>query len=404
MNLTRTLAGTVERHGPGRRVSRAINVEQVLRRLERAPVVRAATCATGRTPFDRLNIVLKIANGAVNVEDASVDGAAVKIALYRRGPSIPGPADPRPQGQRQPAQTGRTTSPSNCLFVVNGNLGRPPFPMAPTRRALIRPLRGGRPAPRRGARQEDPRRGCAPALERLSGARPGRRRSAARGGPAPSRRLPPQGPAARQGHRPRGPHPARATWAGAGRSTIIASLRIRRRGETGNHEAWMLEGFPANVGQGRDRRPLIVGNHPDAFRHHHRCADEGARAVQRTGRGSWSAAASPGRCPNIPARRPDHRAAVVPGPSFFPPAGAAERVKTAVPGSTPPTSSWPGIAARRTASLSLAYVPAIPLRQAPWLLLSGCPGAKPGHDESTSTDSPSTPRRQHRRVPAARAG
>jgi AsmA protein len=77
--LTRNISGTVNlsaEHG----ALAGINVEQVLRRLERRPL-SPGDYRNGRTPFDKLNVALKVANGAVTVADATVDGAAVRIAL-----------------------------------------------------------------------------------------------------------------------------------------------------------------------------------------------------------------------------------------------------------------------------------------------------------------------------------
>ena len=77
--LTRNISGTVNlgaEHG----ALAGINVEQVLRRLERRPL-SPGDYRSGRTPFDKLTVALKVANGAVTVADATLDGAAVRIAL-----------------------------------------------------------------------------------------------------------------------------------------------------------------------------------------------------------------------------------------------------------------------------------------------------------------------------------
>jgi AsmA protein len=77
--LTRNISGTVNltaEHG----TLTGINVEQVLRRLERRPL-SPGDYRSGRTPFDKLTLALKVANGAVSVDDATVDGAAVRIAV-----------------------------------------------------------------------------------------------------------------------------------------------------------------------------------------------------------------------------------------------------------------------------------------------------------------------------------
>jgi AsmA protein len=77
--LTRNVSGTVNlaaEHG----TLTGINVEQVLRRLERRPL-SPGDYRNGRTPFDKLVVALKVANGAVSVADATVDGSAIRIAM-----------------------------------------------------------------------------------------------------------------------------------------------------------------------------------------------------------------------------------------------------------------------------------------------------------------------------------
>jgi AsmA protein len=77
--LTRNLSGTVNltaEHG----AIAGINVEQVLRRLERRPL-SPGDYRSGRTPFDKLTVALKVANGEVSVADATVDSTTVRIAM-----------------------------------------------------------------------------------------------------------------------------------------------------------------------------------------------------------------------------------------------------------------------------------------------------------------------------------
>jgi AsmA protein len=58
-----------------------LNLEQLLRRLERRPLSGAGDFRTGRTPFEKLNVVLKIAQGTANVHDVAMEGPAVKLAV-----------------------------------------------------------------------------------------------------------------------------------------------------------------------------------------------------------------------------------------------------------------------------------------------------------------------------------
>lgn len=79
LNLTHNLSGTVTLASQQGALS-GINVEQVLRRLERRPL-SGGDFRNGHTPFDRLNVALKVNNGTVAIDDATVDGAAVRITL-----------------------------------------------------------------------------------------------------------------------------------------------------------------------------------------------------------------------------------------------------------------------------------------------------------------------------------
>jgi len=79
LNLTRNLSGTVTLDSQQGALA-GINVEQVLRRLERRPL-SGGDYRSGHTPFDKLKLALKLTNGAVTVEEASVNGSSVHIAL-----------------------------------------------------------------------------------------------------------------------------------------------------------------------------------------------------------------------------------------------------------------------------------------------------------------------------------
>ncbi len=56
-----------------------IDVEQLLRRLERRPLSGNGDYRTGRTPFKQLALSLKVAQGVVSVDDMRIDGPAVRI-------------------------------------------------------------------------------------------------------------------------------------------------------------------------------------------------------------------------------------------------------------------------------------------------------------------------------------
>jgi AsmA protein len=58
-----------------------LNVEQLLRRLERRPLSGNGDFRTGRTPFDHLVVNLKVDQGVVSVTDMHVDGPSVKLVV-----------------------------------------------------------------------------------------------------------------------------------------------------------------------------------------------------------------------------------------------------------------------------------------------------------------------------------
>ncbi len=78
--LTRTLDG-VATLTASKGALTGLNVEQLLRRLERRPLSGGSEFRTGRTPFETLSVKMKIVQGNVAVEDADLRGPAVRLAL-----------------------------------------------------------------------------------------------------------------------------------------------------------------------------------------------------------------------------------------------------------------------------------------------------------------------------------
>jgi AsmA protein len=58
-----------------------LNVEQLLRRLERRPLSGNGDFRTGSTPFDQLVVNLKIDQGVVSIDDMHVNGPSVKLVV-----------------------------------------------------------------------------------------------------------------------------------------------------------------------------------------------------------------------------------------------------------------------------------------------------------------------------------
>ncbi len=80
MAVTRALSGTASLTARAGALS-GINVEQLLRRLQRRPLSGSGDFRSGSTPFDELAISLKIDQGTVSIDDMHVDGPSVKLAV-----------------------------------------------------------------------------------------------------------------------------------------------------------------------------------------------------------------------------------------------------------------------------------------------------------------------------------
>jgi AsmA protein len=78
--LTRTLDGEATLTAAKGALT-GLNVEQLLRRLERRPLSGGSEFRTGRTPFETLSVKMKITQGNVTVDDADLTGPAVRLAL-----------------------------------------------------------------------------------------------------------------------------------------------------------------------------------------------------------------------------------------------------------------------------------------------------------------------------------
>jgi AsmA protein len=85
--LTRTLNGTASLNAHDGTLD-GINVEQVLRRLEKRPLSGGADLHAGRTQFDQLVLSAKIEQGIVSVADMHLNGPAARLAVTGQA-SIP---------------------------------------------------------------------------------------------------------------------------------------------------------------------------------------------------------------------------------------------------------------------------------------------------------------------------
>jgi AsmA protein len=78
--LTRTLNGTANLTGRQGALA-GLNIEQLLRRLERRPLSGGGDFRGGRTPFEKLNIAIRIEQGVALVEDVGLEGGALRLAV-----------------------------------------------------------------------------------------------------------------------------------------------------------------------------------------------------------------------------------------------------------------------------------------------------------------------------------
>ncbi len=165
--VTRTLNGTAGLNGLSGALS-GLNVEQLLRRLERRPLSGGGEFRSGRTPYDRIVVALKIVKGMVNVDDMKVEGAAVRLGLNGSA-SIP-ERELDLKGAAALVTAARPgTQPFELPFIVQGSWDDPI--MLPDPEALIR--RSGAAAPLLNAVKERSARDTVrSAIERLTGTAP----------------------------------------------------------------------------------------------------------------------------------------------------------------------------------------------------------------------------------------
>jgi AsmA protein len=78
--LAQSLDGTATLAGHDGAIS-GFNVEQLLKRLERRPLSGGGNFRSGQTPFDKLNVTLRFADGVATAEDVRIEGPAARISL-----------------------------------------------------------------------------------------------------------------------------------------------------------------------------------------------------------------------------------------------------------------------------------------------------------------------------------
>jgi AsmA protein len=78
--LTHTLTGTASVNAHDGALA-GINVEQLLRRLEKRPLSGNGDFRSGRTPFDKLALNINVNNGMMTVDNLRIEGPAVRLTM-----------------------------------------------------------------------------------------------------------------------------------------------------------------------------------------------------------------------------------------------------------------------------------------------------------------------------------
>ena len=78
--LTRSVSGSADLKGKSGAL-RGVNIEQLLRRLERRPLSGGGDFRTGHTPFDTFAVAMTIHQGTVKVDNMRIQGSTVQMAL-----------------------------------------------------------------------------------------------------------------------------------------------------------------------------------------------------------------------------------------------------------------------------------------------------------------------------------
>jgi len=80
LTLTRTLTGTANLNARQGGIA-GVNVEQLLKRLEQRPLSSGGDFRRGRTPYDKLNVTLRIAQGTASIQEVTFDGGPIRLTL-----------------------------------------------------------------------------------------------------------------------------------------------------------------------------------------------------------------------------------------------------------------------------------------------------------------------------------
>lgn len=163
LGFARSLNGTATLSGNAGAIT-GLNVEQLLKRLERRPLSAGSEFRTGRTPFEKLTVAIKVAKGAAKVDEVSLEGPSVRLALVGSA-SIPSrDLDLTGTASLIGTQTTEGQTTFELPFIVRGPWDDPI--MLPDPKILIR--RSGAAAPLLNALRDRRARDAATAAEKSS--------------------------------------------------------------------------------------------------------------------------------------------------------------------------------------------------------------------------------------------
>jgi AsmA protein len=163
--VTRTLNGTATLIGQNGALA-GLDVEQLLRRLERRPLSGGGEFRSGSTPYDTIAVALKIVRGTVAVENLKIESTAVRMALAGSASIPQRELDLKGTAALVTVNAKTGARPFELPFIVQGSWDDPI--MLPDAEALIR--RSGAAQPLLDAvRERSARDAVRSAIERLTG-------------------------------------------------------------------------------------------------------------------------------------------------------------------------------------------------------------------------------------------
>lgn len=122
--IVRNVSGRIQLNA-GQGSLNGINVEQVLRRLERRPLSGAPDLAGGRTVFEKLGLKLAVENGKARVEEANIENQVVRVRFGGEASLVHRDLELRGQASLLRPASAATQPAFDMPFVVQGSWTRP---------------------------------------------------------------------------------------------------------------------------------------------------------------------------------------------------------------------------------------------------------------------------------------